>query len=99
MGVTVSEMKSNPQQYPRWITLEDGNKVIVQNHQHHSAMTGQEYDENAELVVKRKKHSAPEPEETQPEPAPTVEPDVAPEPEPEEDLTQMFTGKKGKKKA
>ena len=43
---------SNPKRYPRWITTPDGNRMIVPDHQTHSAMMGQEFDENAEPVVK-----------------------------------------------
>lgn len=43
---------SNPLHYPRWIRLTpESEPIIVQNHYHHSTMVGQEYDENAQLVV------------------------------------------------
>jgi hypothetical protein len=41
------------QLWPRWITTPAGNTMIVPNHQTMSAFMGEEYDENAELVVKR----------------------------------------------
>lgn len=50
-------VKSNPQQYPRWITLPDGSKTIVHNHQHHSALSGIEHDENAQPVQKHEPES------------------------------------------
>lgn len=52
MGASVI-VKSNPQQYPRWITLPSGDKAIVQNHIHHSALAGIEYDADAQPVQKR----------------------------------------------
>lgn len=42
---------SNPAEYPRWITLHN-QRIMVKDHYHHSAMTGEEYDANAQLVVK-----------------------------------------------
>lgn len=42
---------SNPTEYPRWITLHN-QRIMVKDHYHHSAMTGEEYDANAQLVVK-----------------------------------------------
>jgi hypothetical protein len=36
--------------YPRWVTLPDGNSLIVPNNQMHSALMGKEYDETGKLV-------------------------------------------------
>jgi hypothetical protein len=45
------KIPSNPREYPRIIDL-NGQRVRVEDHYHHSAMAGQEYDKDAKLVVK-----------------------------------------------
>lgn len=55
------KIPSNPREYPRWITIND-RRVLVNDHYHHSAMAGVEYDASAQLVVKE----PPKPEATPP---------------------------------
>jgi hypothetical protein len=45
------KIPSNPTKYPRWITL-NGRRIIVNDHYHHSALTGEEYDADAKPVAK-----------------------------------------------
>jgi hypothetical protein len=42
---------SNPREYPRWID-HNGTRIMVNDHYHHSAMAGVEYDKDAKLVAK-----------------------------------------------
>lgn len=97
--VIQSQVKSNPQQYPRWITLPGGQSIIVQNHAIHSAMMGQEYDADANLVVPEPPPAlpsepaaplAPEPAPLDPPPALDSPPVDSGESEAEEDLSELF---------
>lgn len=46
------EVKSNPRFYPRWEQIPgEAAPRLIQNHVVHSALMGQQYDENANLVV------------------------------------------------
>lgn len=54
---------SNPREYPRWID-HNGSRIMVNDHYHHSAMAGVEYDKDAKLVIK--------------EPVPTPKPTATP---------------------
>jgi hypothetical protein len=57
----MNSMISNPLHYPRWVRLTpESEPILVQNHQHHSALAGVEYDADANLVV-RQPEAAPEP--------------------------------------